>query len=265
MAWIPAAAAAAGSVFSALSGRREARRQQEQQREFAQHGIRWRVEDAKAAGLHPLAALGAQLPSYQPVSSAFGEQMGSAIGSLGEAYGASQQKAPVEQEPDRDLDIERYNKARADLAELDVIAKQREMSQAQLAGQPGQAVPVVLPTSQSNLNKGRLKPGVKVVPDEVTAGKSGLTAGVHPGFTEVEIPMGRGTRKFSAMGDKLAQATEDDALMRMWLNFQANRHRLVEFFSQDVPWAVRGYGDDVRRSVPGRHGGGRVRGAGRGP
>lgn len=29
------------------------------QREFAQNGIRWRVEDAKAAGLHPLAALGA--------------------------------------------------------------------------------------------------------------------------------------------------------------------------------------------------------------
>lgn len=39
------------------------------QREFAQHGMRWRVEDAKAAGLHPLSVLGAQgLPSYSPVS-----------------------------------------------------------------------------------------------------------------------------------------------------------------------------------------------------
>lgn len=36
------------------------------QREFAQQGIRWRVEDAKAAGIHPLYALGAQLPSYSP-------------------------------------------------------------------------------------------------------------------------------------------------------------------------------------------------------
>lgn len=39
------------------------------QREFAQQGIRWRVEDAKAAGLHPLAALGMQpaqaSPSFQ--------------------------------------------------------------------------------------------------------------------------------------------------------------------------------------------------------
>lgn len=38
------------------------------QREFAQHGIRWKVEDAKAAGLHPLAALGAQTSSFSPVS-----------------------------------------------------------------------------------------------------------------------------------------------------------------------------------------------------
>lgn len=39
-----------------------------QQREFAQQGIRWKVDDAKAAGLHPLAALGAQTTSYSPVS-----------------------------------------------------------------------------------------------------------------------------------------------------------------------------------------------------
>ena len=34
------------------------------QKEFAQHGLRWRVEDAKAAGLSPLAALGGA--SFQP-------------------------------------------------------------------------------------------------------------------------------------------------------------------------------------------------------
>lgn len=38
----------------------------EYQKEFAQNGIRWRVADAKAAGLHPLAALGAQGASYSP-------------------------------------------------------------------------------------------------------------------------------------------------------------------------------------------------------
>lgn len=38
------------------------------QKEFAQQGIRWKVADAQAAGLHPLAALGAQVSSYSPVS-----------------------------------------------------------------------------------------------------------------------------------------------------------------------------------------------------
>lgn len=34
------------------------RKNYEAQKEFAQNGIRWKVDDAKAAGLHPLAALG---------------------------------------------------------------------------------------------------------------------------------------------------------------------------------------------------------------
>lgn len=36
------------------------------QKEFAQHGISWRVDDARQAGLHPLAALGAQVTSFSP-------------------------------------------------------------------------------------------------------------------------------------------------------------------------------------------------------
>lgn len=40
----------------------------DQQREFAQQGIRWKVDDAKASGLHPLAALGAQVSSFSPIS-----------------------------------------------------------------------------------------------------------------------------------------------------------------------------------------------------
>jgi len=43
------------------------------QKQFAQHGIRWRVQDAMAAGLSPLAALGATGASYTPSSSLFDE------------------------------------------------------------------------------------------------------------------------------------------------------------------------------------------------
>lgn len=38
------------------------------QKEFAQNSIRWRVEDAIAAGLHPLAAIGASGTGYSPSS-----------------------------------------------------------------------------------------------------------------------------------------------------------------------------------------------------
>lgn len=34
---------------------------------FAKNGVQWRVQDAKAAGLHPLAALGAQISSPSPI------------------------------------------------------------------------------------------------------------------------------------------------------------------------------------------------------
>lgn len=40
----------------------------EMQREFAQNGVRWRVEDAVAAGLHPLVGAGAQPLNYSPIS-----------------------------------------------------------------------------------------------------------------------------------------------------------------------------------------------------
>ena len=55
------------------------------QYQFAQNAIRWRVADAKAAGLHPLAALGAQTSSFSPV--AIGEPAQSGAPSDGEFVG----------------------------------------------------------------------------------------------------------------------------------------------------------------------------------
>lgn len=46
-----------------------AREQMAMQKEFAQHGLRWKVDDAKAAGVHPLFAMGAATNSFTPVSS----------------------------------------------------------------------------------------------------------------------------------------------------------------------------------------------------
>lgn len=58
----------AGSLLDARQSRKTARANIKYQKEFAQHGVSWRVADAKRAGLHPLAALGMQATGFNPVS-----------------------------------------------------------------------------------------------------------------------------------------------------------------------------------------------------
>ena len=62
------------------------------QRDFAQHGVRWRVADAKAAGIHPLYAMGANLPSAAPIQAgdtgtSKRQVLGRAIESAGQSVG----------------------------------------------------------------------------------------------------------------------------------------------------------------------------------
>lgn len=58
----------AGGLLSNVLNRSNASKQAKLQKEFAQSGVQWRVEDAKKAGIHPLAALGFQGTSYTPQS-----------------------------------------------------------------------------------------------------------------------------------------------------------------------------------------------------
>lgn len=55
------------------------------QKEFAQHGIRWKVADAKKAGLHPLAAIGGLGASYTPSATIGDNGYGQAGAALGDA------------------------------------------------------------------------------------------------------------------------------------------------------------------------------------
>lgn len=75
-----------GNIAGALIGKDSARDaaglNRDMQREFAQKGIRWKVEDARAAGIHPLAALGASTSSFTPVFQ--GDSLGQAIAQSGQ-------------------------------------------------------------------------------------------------------------------------------------------------------------------------------------
>lgn len=64
-----------------LMGQAEKDKDRALQKEFAQQGVRWRVEDAKAAGIHPVFALGASGASFQPVG---GTGIAEGVSSMGQ-------------------------------------------------------------------------------------------------------------------------------------------------------------------------------------
>lgn len=77
-AFLPAIAGLAGKAIDYFSGRQQQAQNDATQREFAQSGIQWRVEDAKKAGIHPLYALGANPVNFSPTT------VGTDFGSVGQ-------------------------------------------------------------------------------------------------------------------------------------------------------------------------------------
>jgi len=69
---IGAAIAAGANIVSGIMGAKSAEKAAKQQyaaqKEFAQNGIQWKVDDAREAGIHPLYAMGANTTSYAPVA-----------------------------------------------------------------------------------------------------------------------------------------------------------------------------------------------------
>ncbi len=99
MSWA-AAIGAGASILGGLIGSKSdsdiAASNVKYQKQFAQEGIRWKVDDAKAAGIHPLYALGAQTHSFAP-NQITGSPLGRGIADAGQqisraATAASTQK-----------------------------------------------------------------------------------------------------------------------------------------------------------------------------
>lgn len=144
----------AGMIADRLFGVQDARQSNHQasqriaaeqalQREFAQNGIRWKVEDAKAAGIHPLYALGANTVSYSPVSVGESSNPATNFASLGQDLGRAinagrtgEEKAAAYNETIQKLSVERAS------LENDVLRqKLRTMIGTASPGLPGGSVP----------------------------------------------------------------------------------------------------------------------------
>lgn len=198
-----------------------------QQREEAQGdflererlGIQARVEGAKAAGLHPLVAMG-----YQSGNSP------STI--IGGSDSGSQYVVPekTSREP-QDPNLAKYNAANARLAEA--RANQAELdyenalvaSRKTLSGQPGNPPAVSLPTEPENRTPALTARGVKVVPNQIVSSINGTESGVQPTGANL-----RGTDGllYKGLSDNALKQTEDMELLRLGLFAYLNRNNILD-------------------------------------
>lgn len=188
------------------------------QKEFAQHGIQWRVEDAIKAGVHPLAALGAQLHSFSPT--AVGVEPDDSLAQMGQdisrsVYSTMSGESRVQAKMDA-LRIER--------GELENMLLASQI--AKLNGQVGPPMPT----------------GIQVNPSEITTSR--------PGDGSMELaPPAPAVKEFLNRDGSVTiwpsadakQAIEDSPyeLEHMW------RNRVVPFFTDQYRGFRRWWNDEV--------------------
>lgn len=170
----------AGSVIDAIAGNSAAEDQAAMQMAFATHGVRWKVKDAKKAGIHPLYALGANTVSYQPVSvgstdfANAGQNLGSAI----DAMRTPREKTDAFEKTVQDLTLQKMG------LENEVLA-----SQLRMVNQPGRGPG--MPVARSIDGQGQT--------NELTAG-GGVTIQVNP----VNSPAQDWENQYGEIGGELA-------------------------------------------------------------
>lgn len=218
--YIGAAVSAAGAAATGDSSRKSMHEQMDAQREFAQMGIRWKVADAKAAGIHPLYALGANTTSYSPVS--VGDTgVGTAMSGLGQdlsrAYAANQSREEREtalakaafRQSELDAQNRAEHQARLEGLQLDNEAKRMEnrdkalgltgrntplFQQLNAPTQVGPGFPSAVASPVED-HRGRvdagaitLKPVEQISRDPNSPNRE---SGSHPGFKRVEVAPGQ--------------------------------------------------------------------------
>lgn len=231
MAWQAAVAQAANSAIMGGIGmavqkeedQKQRDWQEKLQREFAENGIRWKVEDAKRAGIHPLYALGANTHSFSPVSvggSSYSEgfrEMGQNINRGIDAAMNTDQK---------ELNKLSIASAKADL-DGKVIENQIKASElARLNSSPTVGVPA---GSADNFipGQGNSGPLVKVKPMERTASQTGRLA-QEAGWRPDVAYSRTDTGLTPVVPETLAESMEDDIIGKI---FWRIRNQLVPNFS----------------------------------
>lgn len=146
-----------------------AQRNIEKQEEFAKHGLRWKVQDALAAGISPLAALGASGAAFAPVH--VGAEANTALGDGLQSMGQniSRAVAATSTQEEKTLSTLRLQSLQLDL-EGKALDNQIRASQLRQLN-TGPAFP-----GSDNFLPGQGDSGIKINPSERTAHQLGRPA-----------------------------------------------------------------------------------------
>lgn len=188
-ALLAAAASIGGGLLQNSANKKAKAKEYQQQKEFAQSGIQWKVKDAEKAGVHPLYALGANTVSYQPQS--VGGPDFSFLADAGQNIG-------------RAIDSTRSNPAKADALaltasqiQLEGLQLDNDIKRAQLASayalarqQSNPGLPSVLTTADIMGMPGQGDgPQVdRLQPPQLTTSirEAGIRKGVNPNWSDAQ-------------------------------------------------------------------------------
>lgn len=220
-----------------------AREQLQFQRDAAQMGIRWRVADAQAAGIHPLYAMGAQNFNPSPVPYPVGDasaDMGASLSNMGQgisrAIQSTQSKEQRESQTASQIIADQQTIERGalqnDLLRIQLAAAQKALTGADQIGPP-------LPTS------GRT--GVhEMKPNEITTSQpnSPSIAAGPPGPVTTFHRSGTGLQAFPAKG---VQGLDDmDATNALGIDWLVRNRLNPNFGVRDLAPTM----DQVRAHFP---------------
>lgn len=234
----------------------DARREQYwKDKEFAQHGVRWRVEDARKAGLHPLAALGI---SPAQGSTAFAGDHTSAHGGLSEGLsqlGSKFDKKDPYTEKLKKLDLRKKN------LELRILEKELE-NMGVGEGPRTDSLGNLITDSKGNLTgmdsqriNGESDPSVKRIVPEKAVIHGNREGGIGAG--EQWLNMGDGSYKstYSQTGSEPMESSIQDKInvegKRIWNQFK-NEFYVKFHKAKGAEATFQRIRDDMPRQSPGK-------------
>lgn len=215
---ISAAGSVAGSLIGSSNASKQAKNDRDFQKRFAKKGIQWRVRDAEAAGLHPLAALGASTLSPSPTSTASTGNRDYGIAQASQQIGRALAARQTQYQKDLAKTILQQEIAKAKGYDIDNQIRQHRLDELNNnKSGPGQADffdTNVNPNSIFGTKDGS-PTGTVTVPKQITAKRSpSRTAGSQAGLDTFGIEDG----SVDALNERLAEATENDPIAKTRIN-----------------------------------------------